>query len=131
MVSDPLTNNKPVKRFNLPNSPGSAPTQLVTCPVPSSLSSLFPFHPSALPPPPAADFAAGNRNFGGISPDSDRYVADPAAGKARGLPRHPDRISLFYRRKTTTRVRISVLAPGKKGMRGYFAMVMLVDVDLS
>ena len=83
MGSDPLTTKKPVKRFNLPNSPGSAPTQLVTLPVPSSLSSLFPLHPSALPPPPAADFAAGNRNFGGISPDSDRYVADPAAGKAR------------------------------------------------
>jgi len=85
MGSDPLTTKKPVKRFNLPNSPGSAPMQLVTCPVPSSLSSLFPFHPSALPPPPAADFAAGNRNFGGISPDSDRYLADPAAGKARRL----------------------------------------------
>ena len=131
MVSDPLTNNKPVKRFNLPNSPGSAPTQLVTLPVPSSLSSLFPF----VPPPFRRRQQSISPRSTEISAENHRISAGmqriPLLGRRGGIPLHPDRISLSYRRKTATSVRISALAPGKKGMREYFAMVMLVDVDLS
>ena len=51
MGSDPLTTKKPVKRFNLPNSPGSAPTQpsLFQCLPRSPL-----FSPSSLRPSAAA-----------------------------------------------------------------------------
>ena len=68
------------------------------------------------------------RQITGSRPVGSGSRCQEGAAASRG---HPDRISLQYRRKTASRGRISTRAPGKKGMRGYFVMVMLVDVDLS
>jgi len=129
MGSDPLTTKKPVNLFNPPNHIRTHLDAARHSLVPSSLASLVPFPPPVrrrqhLFPPTGGEISSGIRQ---ITSGSERIP--PQEGVAASHC-HPERISLQYRRKAAEIRRISARAPGKKGMRGYFGMLML-DVDLS